>query len=72
MSHFWNDAVAPMVEAARARRTCTIGLPRAGISRVTLEPLRRDVEPHGEFPAVSTGERRALTLDQGGIARSVS
>jgi hypothetical protein len=62
----------PLVEAGGARCTCKIGLLRAGISRVIFERLGRDVEPLGEFSAVSTGERRALAFDRGGIARSVS
>jgi hypothetical protein len=72
MSHFWNDVVAPVVEAAGARPIGEVGTLRVEIGEVMLGWLAPDVELHGEFAAVSTSERRVLIFDQRGIVRCVS
>jgi cephalosporin hydroxylase len=51
MHHFWNDVVAPVIEAAGARRIVEVGALRGENTELMLERLGPDVELHVIDPA---------------------
>jgi hypothetical protein len=74
MFPFWNDVVAPVIKAVRARRIVEVGALRGENSELMLERLGDDVELHvidpvpefdpgttrrGSFTATSCPTRRA-------------
>jgi Cephalosporin hydroxylase len=61
MYQFWNNVVAPVIEAAGARRIVEVGAPRSENTKQMLDRLGPDVELHviDPLPALDPAEHEA-------------